>query len=307
MQLNAETKDYFFIYIFQKNKNMKDPLFRKSHPFTKIIFLSFIGIVSISILFIFTLFLSKDDIGSLKILTAIQHILLFITPPFIAAYLYSSNTKTYLFLNKPKTIFIGFTILIIVFAIPIINYTGVINANLKLPESFSGLEKIMKEMEASAKVLTEKILKVNSFGGLLMNLFIIALLPAIGEELIFRGILLRLFKEWFKNMHVAIIVSAFTFSFIHFQFYGFIPRMLLGIVFGYLLYWSGSILMPMLAHFINNAFAVIAFYYMTDTAILEKTESFGAESSTYIYLLISSVLFIFVFYLFKKERVKNFI
>lgn len=281
---------------------MKDPLFIKSHPFTKIIFLSFIGIVSVSILFVFTLFLSKDDITSLKILTAIQHILLFILPPFVAAYIYSTNTKTYLFLNKPKTIFIGLTILVIILALPIINFTGVLNAKLSLPESLSGIEKIMKDMEESAKVLTEKMLKVNSIGGLFINIIVIALLPAIGEELIFRGILLRLFKEWFNNMHVAIIVSAFAFSFIHFQFYGFIPRMLLGIVFGYLLYWSGSILMPMLAHFINNAFAVTAFYFMKDTELLDKTENFGAEPSTYIYLLISLVLFALVFNFYRKER-----
>jgi membrane protease YdiL (CAAX protease family) len=197
---------------------MKDPLFSKSHPFTKIIFLSFIGIVSISILFVFTFFLSKEDITSLKVLTALQHLLLFILPPIVAAYLYSPNTKKYLFINKPKTIFIGLTILIIVFAIPLINFTGVLNAKLSLPEGLSGIEKIMKEMENSAKIMTEKILRVNSIWGLLINIFIIALLPAIGEELIFRGILLRLFKEWFKNMHVAIIVSAFFFSFFIFNF-----------------------------------------------------------------------------------------
>ncbi len=284
---------------------MKDPLFSKSHPLTKIIFLSFIGIVSISVLFVFTLFLSKEDITSLKILTALQHLLLFILPPLVAAYLYSPNTKKYLFLNKPKTIFIGLTILIIVFAIPLINFTGVLNAKLSLPESLSGIEKIMKEMEDAAKIMTEKILKVNSIGGLLINIFVIALLPAIGEELIFRGILLRLFKEWFNNMHVAIIVSAFLFSFIHFQFYGFIPRMLLGIVFGYLLYWSGSILMPMLAHFINNAFAVTAFYFMKDTEILEKTETFGAEPSTYVYLFISLFLFVLVFNYYRKLGVES--
>lgn len=282
---------------------MKDPLFSKSHPATKIIFLSFIGIVAISILFVFTLVLSKDNIASLKILTALQHILLFIIPPIIAAYLYSENVKKYLFLNKTRAVFIGLTILVIVFAIPIINFTGVLNAKLSLPESLSGLEKIMKEMESSAKVLTEKILKVNSIGGLLINILVIALLPAIGEELIFRGILLRLFKEWFNNMHVAIIISAFIFSFIHFQFYGFIPRMLLGILFGYLLYWSGSILMPMLAHFINNAFAVTAFYFMKDTEMLEKTENFGAEPSTYIFLFFSSMLLVLALYFYRKEPI----
>ncbi len=286
---------------------MKDPLFSNSHPFTKIIFLSFIGIVSVSILFVFTLFLSTENIASFKILTALQHILLFIIPPIVAAFLYSSNIKEYLFINNTKLIYVGLTILIIVFAIPVINFTGILNAKLSLPESLSGLEKLMKEMEETAKVMTEKILNVSSIGGLMVNIFVIALLPAIGEELIFRGILLRLFKEWFKNMHVAIIVSAFAFSFIHFQFYGFIPRMLLGIVFGYLLYWSGSILLPMLAHFINNAFAVTAYYFMKDTEMLEKTESFGAEPSTYIFVFISLGFLILFFYFFRKEANNRFL
>jgi len=288
---------------FENNKNihMKDPLFSNSHPLTKIIFLSFIGIVTISILFVFTLFLSTENITSFKILTALQQILLFIIPPVIAAFLYSTSIKDYLFIRNTKFIYIGLTVLIIIFAIPVINFTGVFNAKLSLPETFSGLEKIMRDMEEAAKVITEKILNVSSIGGLLINIFVIALLPAIGEELIFRGILIRLFKEWFKNMHVAIIVSAFLFSFIHFQFYGFIPRMLLGVIFGYLLYWSGSILLPMLAHFINNAFAVTAFYFMKDTEMLEQTENFGADSSTYIFVFISLGFLILFFYFFKKE------
>lgn len=285
---------------------MKDPLFTNSHPFTKIVFLSFIGIVSISILFLFTLVLKSDDVIALKALTAIQHILLFVIPPIAAAFVFSKSITEYLYINKTKIVFVILTIVIIILALPIINFTGFLNAKLSLPESLSGLEKIMKEMEDSAKVLTEKILNVNSTSGLALNLFVIALLPAIGEELIFRGILLRLFNEWFNNIHIAIFVSGFLFSFIHFQFYGFIPRMLLGIVFGYLLYWSGSILMPMLAHFLNNAFAVSAYYFMKDKNILEKTESFGTEPSTYIYLFVSFVLLILFFYIFRKEgRVKK--
>jgi len=280
---------------------MKDPLFIKSHPFTKLVFLSFIGIVSISLLFVFTIFLSKDNIASLKILTAIQHILLFIIPPFIAAFIFSKNIKKYLFINKTSLLLVILTFLIIILAIPIINFTGFFNAKLSLPESLSGLEKIMKEMETSAKILTEKILNVSSIDGLAVNIFVIALLPAIGEELIFRGILLRLFKEWFNNVHVAIIISAFLFSFIHFQFYGFIPRMLLGIVFGYLLYWSGSIFLPILAHFFNNAFAVTANYFMKGTDMLEKTEAFGTEPSTYIFVTVSLILLFLIFYTFKKE------
>ena len=283
---------------------MREPLFEKAHPFTKIIFLGFIGIVSISGLVVITLIFSGDKIESLKLLTALQHLLLFIIPPVFAAYIYSKSVKKYLYLNNCKLSLIFLTILIIFFAIPVINFTGLINSKLSLPESLSGLEDMMKKMEESAKIITEKFLNVDTIGGLIINIIIIAVLPAIGEELLFRGVLLRLLNDCVKNMHVAIIISAFCFSFIHFQFYGFIPRMLLGILFGYLLYWSGSIWLPILAHFINNAVAVTAFYFLKDTEMFEKAENFGAEPSSYIYLLFVIPLF-FLFYLFRKEGKKD--
>ena len=280
---------------------MREPLFEKAHPVTKIVFLGFIGIVSISVLFVITLIVSGESIESLKLLTALQHLLLFILPPVFAAYIYSKSVKKYLYLNDFKPLLVLLTVLIIFFAIPVINFTAIINSNLSLPESLSGIEDIMKKMEETAKITTEKFLNVNSPGGLLINIFIIAVLPAIGEELLFRGIFLRLLNDWIKNMHLAIIISAFFFSFIHFQFYGFIPRMLLGILFGYLLYWSGSIWLPIIAHFINNALAVTAFYFMKDTGLYEKTESFGAEPSTYLYMIFSATLLFLFFYIFRKE------
>ena len=280
---------------------MREPLFEKAHPVTKIVFLCFIGIVSISVLFVITLIVSGESIESLKILTALQHLLLFILPPVFAAYIYSKSVKKYLYLNDFKPLLVLLTVLIIFFAIPVINFTAIINSNLTLPESLSGMEDIMKKMEETAKITTGKFLNVNSPGGLLINIFIIAVLPAIGEELLFRGIFLRLLNDWIKNMHLAIIVSAFFFSFIHFQFYGFIPRMLLGILFGYLLYWSGSIWLPIIAHFINNALAVTAFYFMKDTGLYEKTENFGAEPSTYLYMIFSATLLFLFFYIFRKE------
>ncbi len=284
---------------------MREPLFEKAHPVTKLVFLGFLGIISISVLFVITLIISGDKIESLKLLTALQHLLLFIIPPIFAAYIYSKSAKKYLYLNNFKPLMVFLTILIIFFAIPVINFTGLINSNLSLPEGLSGIEDIMKKMEETAKVTTEKFLNVDSLGGLLINIIIIAVLPAIGEELLFRGVLLRLLNEWVKNMHVAIIISAFIFSFIHFQFYGFIPRMLLGILFGYLLYWSGSIWLPILAHFINNALAVTAFYFMKDTDIYDKTENFGADTSSYLYMIFSAILLFLFFYIFRKEGKGN--
>jgi hypothetical protein len=88
----------------------------------------------------------------------------------------------------------------------------------------------------------------------------IALLPAIAEELIFRGVFQTIFQRLFRSGHLAIWVTSLIFSTIHFQFFGFIPRLILGLVFGYLFYWSGTLWLPVISHFLNNAFPVIMTY-----------------------------------------------
>ena len=108
-----------------------------------------------------------------------------------------------------------------------------------------------------------------------MGLIVIALLPAIGEELVFRGMFQNEFFRGTRNIHLSIWVSAIIFSAIHFQFYGFVPRLLLGALFGYLYYWSGTLLIPMFAHFFNNAFGVIMIYLhrheITDLNVEDNT------------------------------------
>jgi membrane protease YdiL (CAAX protease family) len=111
-------------------------------------------------------------------------------------------------------------------------------------------------MEESAKVLTERFLNTSSVGMMLVNLLVMALLPAVCEEMMFRGWLQRVLGKS-VNYHTAIWVSAFVFSAIHFQFYGFIPRMLIGAALGYLYYYTGSLWAPIVAHFTNNAAAVV--------------------------------------------------
>ena len=110
---------------------------------------------------------------------------------------------------------------------------------------------------------------------LMIGIFVIALLPAIGEELVFRGMFQNEFYRGTGNIHLAIWASAIIFSAIHFQFYGFIPRLLLGALFGYLYYWSGNLLVPMFAHFFNNAFGVIMIYLhrheLTDLNVEDNT------------------------------------
>ena len=160
---------------------------------------------------------------------------------------------------------------------------------MKLPEFLWRIEDWMKETEDQAARLTESFLNVDSSGGLIINLIMIAIIPAIGEELFFRGLLQRLIAEWFKNAHIAIFLASFLFAAIHLQFYGFLPRMILGVLFGYLFYWTGSIWIPIFAHLLNNGSAVIISYLVNRGQVSSGYEDFGATEN--VFLITGSILF----------------
>lgn len=134
------------------------------------------------------------------------------------------------------------------------------NANLHLPEFMKSFEDWAREKENYAEELTGFMTSFGSKSELVIALIVIAVLPAIGEELVFRGLIQNELNKLTKNVHIAIWLSAIIFSAFHLQFFGFVPRMLLGALFGYLYYWSGNLSMAILAHFTNNAFALISLY-----------------------------------------------
>jgi membrane protease YdiL (CAAX protease family) len=133
---------------------------------------------------------------------------------------------------------------------------------------------------------------------MLLAVVVIAVLPAIGEELVFRGIIQRELFRGTNNIHVAIWISAAIFSAIHIQFYGFVPRMLLGALFGYLYYWSGNLWMPIIAHFINNGFTVVAMYLYQQGSV--KMDIENAEAAPWSSVLFSAVITTALLYFFKK-------
>ncbi len=145
------------------------------------------------------------------------------------------------------------------------------NTNIVLPEFMSGFEEWAKELERQLAETTEKFTDFQNFPEFMVGLIAISILPGIGEEFLFRGVLQNSLHKWTKNVHVAIWVSAFLFSAIHLQFYGLFPRMLLGALFGYLYVWSGSLWYAIIAHIANNGIAVIIAYATTTN--LDETEN----------------------------------
>lgn len=216
----------------------------------------------------------------LKISQAISSSLIFIVPPIVQYFITrKENPMKALGLQQVKRpwgfyILIGVALMFV--SLPVTNQLTEWNEGLKLGGALQKLNELITRMEENAAALTEKMLQVTTIGGLLFNLFVIALIPAIGEELTFRGLLQQSLTRGMKNPHVAIILSAAIFSFIHFQFMGFLPRMFLGILLGYMFYVSGSLWTSITMHFVNNGTAVVLYYLDYNGIISIDVEHFGA-------------------------------
>jgi membrane protease YdiL (CAAX protease family) len=249
----------------------------------------------------------NENISFLKFLQLVQSIGLFIVPSIILAFLFGESITGYLKLNKqPYQTSIIIAVIIVIIASPFINFIGEINSKLTLPSAFSSIEQWMRESEDAAEKLTKLFLKTETTWGLIFNIFLIGIIPAVGEELLFRGIVQRIFSEWTKNAHWGIWIAAILFSALHFQFYGFVPRAILGAIFGYLFVWSGNLWLPVLAHFINNTVAVIAYHLYGEGILAVDPDKIGTDSNYHVATILSVILMVCLFWVFynyeKKKR-----
>jgi membrane protease YdiL (CAAX protease family) len=154
----------------------------------------------------------------------------------------------------------------------------------------------MKELQA--RELTEAFLKTKSAGRLVVNLLVMAVIPAIGEEMLFRGIVQRLFTAMVKNVHLGVIITAFLFSAFHLQFLGFLPRFFLGLMLGYAFVITGSLWTSVWLHFVNNASSVMVFYLHYNGFLKVSMDDFGnTQNMVYIIgsLLMAAWLFIMMY------------
>ena len=249
---------------------------------------------------------NPTGINSMRWLQFAEAIGMFVVPPLVLAYLWSDKPFKYLCLDKkPDVVNVLFVILFMVLVIPFVNLLGEWNQQLKLPHALGAIEAQMKASEAEIALLTKKLLDVHSLKGLFGNVFLIAFIPALGEELFFRGALQQIFQNK-KNAIMAIWLTAFIFSAIHFQFYGFVPRFLLGAFFGYLLVWSGNLWLPVLAHFANNAIAIVFYYLKYNGFQVVDIDTIGTGNTLWIGC-VSGLLALIMIVLFRaKLRVTNF-
>lgn len=238
----------------------------------------------------------NQSIGQLRLVQALQNVMVFIIPSLLAACLWSEQPMKWLHLNKGLSwkqalMVVGMMIVLS----PGINLLSQLNQQVHLPAAWAQLEQHLRQMEDSAAELTILFATAHSIPELLLNLFIMGVLTAFGEEICFRGTCQGLFKDGTRtttdghlsiSTHVAIWATAIIFSAIHMQFFGFVPRMLLGALFGYLLCWTGSIYVPMLAHCTNNSLAVICYYFINGSTINpDSIDNFGTGDTLWVGLL----------------------
>ena len=148
---------------------------------------------------------------------------------------------------------------LIVVILPFMSTLIAWNAGAHFPSALHGFEVWARASEDRAADLTKFLTKFSSAGRFWVGLLVIAIVPAVGEELVFRGVIQKNLVRWFSP-HVGVWLGAALFSAIHFQFFGFVPRFVLGLVLGYLYLWSGNILVSMAAHFTQNAFQLLLLY-----------------------------------------------
>ena len=191
------------------------------------------------------------------------------------------------------------------FFLPVINFLALWNEGLHLTECIAHIESWMRTSEAKSAAIMEHFVAMDSYFDLFVNLFVIALIPAIGEEFLFRGVIQRGLIKWKNNPHFGIWLSAFLFSALHIQFLGFIPRFLIGGFFGYLFLWSGSIWLPVIAHFLNNALAVVVIFTSSHLLASKQLENLGASKEDIPIVLMCCFALTLLLYLFYQSKKKS--
>jgi membrane protease YdiL (CAAX protease family) len=184
--------------------------------------------------------------------------------------------------------------------LPLVSILIELNYKVAFPNWLGELETYFKEMEDAARKLNGPLLTFNSLGDLVIAIIVIALIPGFAEEYFFRGLVQGQLQNVLKNHHYAILLSAFLFSLMHFQFYGLVPRIALGVLFGYMFTWSNNIWYPIIAHMMNNSVGVLSSYFWGPTVLDPES----GNRLPIILLLISGVVCYLTISYLRKNYVK---
>lgn len=241
----------------------------------------------------------------IRMLQILQGCCIFILPSIFYCKLFHISITETLYFKKARGADLLMSALSILFVVPFLNVLVEWNEQIKMPAFLSDIEQWMRMQENQAAKVTELLLSGTKMSDLIQNLIVVAAMAAIGEELFFRGLLTSAMhgnKPYLKTPHILIWTVAFLFSAVHMQFYGFIPRLLLGVWFGYLLWWSGSIWVPVLAHFTNNALSTLTIFFTNKELITTDIDAIGLNQTWWMSIPSILLFTIVVGYFYKKRH-----
>lgn len=249
-------------------------------------------------------FSDPHTVNALWILQIIGTTIPLLITPLVFARFVVKQPREYL---KPSFNF-PWTMMVIVFCVmmvssPLIELLSRINQDMVLPDYLSGVQKWMRDSEDKAEKLIAVLLKMDTIFGVIATVIAVGLFTAIVEELMFRGCVQTIFVKWTGNVHAAVWITAILFSAFHMEFFGFLPRLLLGALFGYFAAWSGSVWPAVWAHFLNNGTAVVVTYLYQHKKI--KINPDDVHVFNYQAYMFSFIIVLFLLYLYHNVAKKQ--
>lgn len=251
---------------------------------------------------------ASDPVTAIRISQTFVTIGTFLIPSLLFAYCQNRQWFDYNAANRrPPQSMINMVLILSMTLLPVVGMLSSFNQNI-MPQEGT-IAEFMRNLEEAANDILKLVTSQRSSWDLISNIMVFAVLAGICEEFLFQGALQPLMMKWTKNPHVGILLTAFIFSVLHFQFYGFIPRFMLGVYLGYLFYWSRSLWLPILAHILHNALSILIDFTLQgrgiDTDNMQFTDVHGSIPVTIACTLASAMAIVYIWRTYKDETVDH--
>lgn len=246
-------------------------------------------------------FHTATDIRVELVMQGVSQLLMFLLPAMLFAWMMHGRPLQYLKVDVGgrKWLLGLLSMLVMLLMTPLCDKLTVWNQQW----TFGSLDASMRSLAEQSQAVTDRLLSLSSAGDLVLQLVVMALIPAVCEELIFRGALQQILCGWVRNKHVAVWITALVFSLAHGDLYGFLPRLVLGALLGYLFCYSGSIVVSMCAHFFNNAIIVVL-YYLYHCGALAVSPSVPMDMS-WLWIAMSTIGALLLGYQYYVKKTEN--
>lgn len=247
---------------------------------------------------------SADPVTAIRITQTLTTIGTFLVPALLFAYCQDRRWFGYNAADRiPKQSMVNMVLILSVTLLPVVGVLSAFNQNIMPQEG--AVAEFMRDLEEVANHILEVVTSQRSSWDLISNILVFAVLAGICEEFFFQGALQPLLMNWTRNPHVGILLTALIFSALHFQFYGFIPRFLLGLYLGYLFYWSRSLWLPILAHVLHNALSILVDFTLQgrgiDTDSMQFTDMRGSLPTAAACALISAMAIVYLWRIYRDD------